>query len=87
MQTTNKNNRWILLAALIIWGFSGTGQKSVKDSEVDYYSLDMDGITCGYSETTKTLMNGVDKEWLQVNEEGVMKMNVLGEGVDINIQN
>ncbi len=87
MQTTNKNNRLILLAALSIWGCSGMGQKSVKDYETEYYSLEMSGIICGYFETTKTLMNENEKEWLQVNDAVVMKLTVLGEGVDINIQN
>jgi len=87
MKTTNKNNRWILLVALFIWGCSGMGQQSENDYETEYYSLEMSGIICGYFETTKTLMNENGKEWLQVNGEVVMKLTVLGEGVDINIQN
>jgi len=87
MKTTNKNNRWILLAALFIWSCSGMGQKSVNDSEVEYYSMEIGGIICGYFETTRTLMNENEKEWLQINDEVVMKLTVLGEGVDINIHN
>ncbi len=87
MKTTNKNNRWILLAALFIWGCSGMGQKSVNDYETEYYSLEMSGIICGYFETTKTLINENEKEWLQVKDDVVMKLTVLGEGVDIHIQN
>ncbi|MEZ5195507.1 MAG: hypothetical protein R2764_03680 [Bacteroidales bacterium] len=87
MKTTNKNNRWILLAALFIWGCSGMGQKSANDYETEYYSLEMSGIICGYFETNKTLMNENGKEWLQVNDDVVMKLTVLGEGVDIHIQN
>jgi len=63
------------------------GQKSVMDYEVEYYSLEMGGIICGYFETTKTLMNENEKEWLQINDEVIMKLTVLGEGVDITIKN
>ncbi|MCB2221269.1 MAG: tetratricopeptide repeat protein [Bacteroidetes bacterium] len=87
MKTTNKNNRWILLAALFIWGCSGMGQKSANDYETEYYSFEMSGIICGYFETTKTLMNENEKKYLQVNDDVVMKLTVLGQGVDIHIQN
>jgi len=87
MKTTNKNNRLIILTILFLWSCTGMSQKSVNDYETEYYSLEMSGIICGYFETTKALMNENEKEWLHVNDEVVMKLTVLGEGVDINIQN
>lgn len=87
MKTTNKKNRLILLTALFIWGCSGMGQKSLNDNEIEYYSMEIGGIICGYFETTKTLMNENKKEWLEVKDEVVMKLTVLGEGVDITIKN
>ncbi|MCD4731798.1 MAG: tetratricopeptide repeat protein, partial [Bacteroidales bacterium] len=77
----------IILTILFLWSCTGMSQKSVKDYETEYYSLEMSGIICGYFETSKTLMNENEKEWLQVKDEVVMKLTVLGEGVDINIQN
>lgn len=87
MQSKYKNIRWILLTALIIWGCTGIGQNSANEYEVEYYSMEIGGIVCGYFETTKKLMNENEMEWLQINDVAVIKLTVLGEGVDIHIQN
>jgi len=87
MKTTNKNNRWILLAALFIWGSSGMGQKSESDVETIYYGMEIDGVICGYTESSKKLINENGKEWLQVNDESIQKLTVLGQNVDITMSN
>ncbi|MCD4732484.1 MAG: hypothetical protein K8R74_17920, partial [Bacteroidales bacterium] len=87
MKTNNKTNRMILLAALFIWSFSGMGQKSANEAEITYYSVDIGGVICGYLETSSMLMNESEKEWIQVNDEIIMKLTVLGEDIDISIHN
>ncbi len=87
MKTINKLNRLILLAALFIWGYTGLGQKSANEAEITYYSLDIGGVVCGYFETSSMLINESEKEWIQVNDKIIMKLTVLGEDVDISINN
>lgn len=85
MKTTNKNNRWVLLAALLIWGCSGMGQKSEINIETIYYGIEINGVICGYNEITTKAINENGKEWLQVNNKIIQKLTVLDQNVDISM--
>jgi len=87
MKTTNKNNKWILLAALFILSCTGLGQKSGSNVETFYYGMEINGVICGYTESSKKLINENGKEWLQVNDESIQKLTVLGQNVDITMSN
>ena len=87
MNSTNKLHRLIFLAALFIWGCSGMGQKSESDADVVYYGIDIGGVQCGYFESERMLISDNDKKWLQIEEEIMLKLTVLGQDVDILIHN
>ncbi len=87
MNATNKINKMILLASIIFWSCSGMGQTLETDSEIYYYGVEIGGVMCGYSESSKELVKEDGKEWLQVNDEIILKLTVLGQDVDITITN
>jgi transglutaminase-like putative cysteine protease len=87
MKTTIKNNRLILLATLFLWSWSGVGQNNLSDLERIYYGIEINGILCGYCETSKKLVNHNQKKWLEMDDEIVMNLTVLGQEVKIEIQN
>ncbi len=63
------------------------GQKSANEAEAIYYSVDIGGVICGYFETTRNLVHENENKWIQVEDEIIMKLTVLGEDVDIAINN
>ena len=87
MKTINKINSWTLIITLMILSSSSMGQKSVFDEEIYYYGIEIGGVMCGYSESSKKLVKEDGKEWLQVVDEVIMKLTVLGQDVDISIAN
>ncbi|MCD4772824.1 MAG: hypothetical protein K8R41_05505, partial [Bacteroidales bacterium] len=87
MKTKYKIIRLIMLMPLLFWGYTGMCQKSVGDVETIYYGMEIDGVICGYTESSKKLINENGKEWLQVNDESIQKLTVLGQNVDITMSN
>lgn len=87
MQTTNKKNKLILLAAFFFWSCAGIGQNKLSDQDTFYYGIEIGGVLCGYTETSKQLINKNGKDWLQLNDEILMKLSALGQNVIITIVN
>ena len=87
MKTTNKFYKWIFLVSLIFLSYSVKCQESESDYEILYYGIEIDGVKCGYIESSKKLINENGKEWLQVNDEMIQKLTVLNQNVDISISN
>ncbi len=83
MKTNIKFFRMIILLALLSWGCIGFGQQS----ETYYYAVEINGVLCGYSESNKTFIEKNGKELLQVTDEIVVKLSVLGGDIDITIYN
>jgi len=87
MKTTNMINTWTLLITLIIMSYAGMSQKSEGNVEILYYGIEMDGIICGYVESSRKMINENGKEWLEVADEIKQKLTVLNQNVDISISN
>lgn len=87
MKTTNKKSKLILLAAFFLLSCTGFGQKKLTDQDTFYYGIEIGGVLCGYTETSKQLISEGDKEWLQMNDEILMKLSALGQEVTIEIVN
>ncbi|MBI9036586.1 MAG: hypothetical protein JEY97_00515 [Bacteroidales bacterium] len=85
MKTTNKPYKWVLLVSLIFLSYSGMCQQSENDVETLYYGIEIDGVICGYNEYSKKLINENGKDWLQVNNEIIQKLTILGQNVEISI--
>ncbi|MCD4732314.1 MAG: transglutaminase-like domain-containing protein [Bacteroidales bacterium] len=87
MKTTNKKSKLILLAALFFWSCPGIGQNKLTDQDAFYYGIEIGGVLCGYTETSKQLVNENGKEWLQLEDEIIMKLTVLDQDMTVEISN
>jgi hypothetical protein len=87
MKRNSKINQWVILAVLFIWACPGVAQEPVFDDEIYYYGIEIGGVVCGYSESSQRTVIENGKEYLQANDEVVLKLTVLGQGVDISITN
>ncbi len=87
MKTTNKLYKWIMLVSLIVLSYTGMCQQPENNVETLYYGIEIDGVICGYIESSKKLINENGKEWLQVNDEMIQKLTVLNQNVDITFSN
>ena len=77
MKTTNKKSKLILLAALFFWSCPGIGQNKLTDQDTFYYGIEIGGVLCGYTETSKQLVNEGDKEWLQLEDEIITEFGTV----------
>ncbi len=85
MKTTKNLYKWILLISLIFLSYSGICQQKENDVENLYYGIEIDGVICGYNEISKKLINENGKEYLQINNEILQKLTVLGQNVEISM--
>ncbi len=87
MKTTNKQSKLILLAAFIFWSCAAIGQQKLSDRNTIYYGIEIGGVLCGYCETSKQLESVNKTEWLQMNDVIVLNLTVLGQDVEVEINN
>jgi hypothetical protein len=86
MKTLQKIVGLILIFINPLWSSSINGQNS-NLPDVYYYGVEIGGVQCGYAETHLKLMNENGLEWIQLNEEVVLKLTILGQAVDASINN
>ncbi|HAQ18963.1 MAG TPA: hypothetical protein DCR40_06980 [Prolixibacteraceae bacterium] len=75
---------FLLYLFLSIWT-SGFGQSYKNLPETWNYAIEISGVLCGYSESNLTSIEKDGKELLSLNDNIVVKLSVLGGGVDMKI--
>ncbi len=91
MKTTSKLFLWLFMLSLILPVFSEAQQVKSEErnsnTETYYYAVEINGVICGYSESTKSYFEKDGKELLLVKDDIVVKLSVLSGDIDLTINN
>lgn len=87
MKTINFSLRCFLLFVFLSIWISGFGQSYKNLPETWNYAIEISGVLCGYSESNLSSIEKDGKELLSLNDNIVVKLSVLGGGVDMKIVN
>lgn len=87
MKTKAKMLNHPLLILFLMMGCSGIGQQFETSQRTYYYGVEINGVLCGYSESLKSYSTQDGKPIIEVKDDILIKLTVLGQDLDLTVQN